>query len=229
MVGFDSTMLFTGRMDMTRCPFLPLVYAACAAAGRDYEREELIDEALQELPRAFVGDGAGGVDQPGLEREVGLAARDQHALRARGSGCRCCCAIAVPMAPGDAPVTAATLPVQEFWPQGRAPQSMRVLEHRRDRAAVLRRDEQDAVRRRDLGLEAGDRLRQVGFEVLVVDRQIVDLRKAEIRFRGPELRQRLRQLAVDGVAAVAADDDGDLEFCHGIVTFRYVVTNCYRG
>ena len=37
---------------------------------------------------------------------------------------RCCCASAVPIAPGEVPVTAASLAGPEFLPHGRAPQSM---------------------------------------------------------------------------------------------------------
>ena len=31
-------------------------------------------------------------------------------------------------------------------------------------------------------------------------------------------RERLRELAIDGVAAIAADDDGDLDLCHDSLT-----------
>ena len=37
---------------------------------------------------------------------------------------RCCCAIAVPMAPGEVPTTAEGLRVNEFFPYGRLAQSM---------------------------------------------------------------------------------------------------------
>ena len=48
--------------------------------------------------------------------------------------------------------------------------------------------------------------RQVALVVLVVERQIVDLHELELEAGRAELGQRLRELAVDGFAAVAADD-----------------------
>src|SRR5215204_6499181 len=43
---------------------------------------ELIEEALQECPRALVGDGAVVGDQALLEGYIGLAAHQENALRA---------------------------------------------------------------------------------------------------------------------------------------------------
>src|SRR5689334_22464506 len=40
---------------------------------------------------------------------------------------RCCWATAVPILPGDVPITADGLRVSEFWPQGRLAQSMAFL------------------------------------------------------------------------------------------------------
>jgi len=58
---------------------------------------------------------------------------------------------------------------------------------------------------------------------------VIDLDELEVELVGTELRQRLGELEVDGFAAVAAHDNGDLESGHGDVTFRYVVTGLYRG
>ena len=172
--------------------------------------------ACRNASRAFVGDGAVGVDQVRLELQYRLRRPQAERPARRGSARRCCCASAVPIAPGDVPVTAATLPVQEFWPQGRAPQSMAFLSTagiERLCSGVTNSTASAAAISR---LEADDARRQVGFVVLVVERQIVDLHEAGSRSSvAPELDQRLRQLAVDGFAAVAADDDGDLEFGHG--------------
>jgi len=99
-----------------------------------------------------------------------------------------------------------------------------VLEHGWDRAAVLGRHEHDAVGRCDLRLEADNARRKIAFVVLVVERQIVDLNELELQARGAELGQRLGELAVDGFAAVAADDQGYLELGHGHVTFCLLVT-----
>ena len=117
---------------------------------------------------------------------------------------KCCWAMAVEMAPPEVPMMAAGLPGQEVLPQGRAPQSMAFFEHGRDRAAVLGGDEQQGVGAVEFGLEAGDGGRHRLFVVLVVHRQVVDLDEFGLEGVGAELRQRLRQLAVDGFAPVAS-------------------------
>jgi hypothetical protein len=43
------------------------------------QRREPVDEALQEFPRGLVADRALGVDQVRLERDIGLAAEQDHA------------------------------------------------------------------------------------------------------------------------------------------------------
>src|SRR5262245_8297157 len=68
---------------------------------------------------------------------------------------RCCCAKALPIAPGEVPVMKVGLPVQEFLPHGRAPQSM----------AMFRSDNQDAVGAREFVLEAHHLGRKVAFIV----------------------------------------------------------------
>ena len=79
---------------------------------------------------------------------------------------------------------------------------------------MLGRDEQHRLGRSDLRLETDDALRQLAFEVLVIEGQVVDRDEMERQPAFSQPRQRLRELAVDGVAAIAADDDGDLDLCH---------------
>src|SRR6266571_5169921 len=73
----------------------------------------------------------------------------------------------------------------------------------------------------DVRLEPHDAAGQLAFEILAVEGQIVDGDEMEGRFVGPELRERVRELAIDGIAAIAADDDGDLDVCHGKLTLGY--------
>ena len=89
---------------------------------------------------------------------------------------------------------------------------------------MLGGDEQQGVGGFELGLEAGDRCRHRVLVVLVVHRQVVDLDEFGVEGVGTELRQRLRQLAVDGFAPVRADDDAELVLCHGNL-YLLVVTN----
>jgi hypothetical protein len=80
---------------------------------------------------------------------------------------------------------------------------------------VLGRDEQQPIGCGDLRLEAHDALRKFRFEVLVVERQIADRNELELGFVGAEPGERVRKLGVDGLPAIAADDDRDLDLCHG--------------
>ncbi|WP_420467754.1 hypothetical protein [Panacagrimonas sp.] len=54
----------------------------------------------------------------------------------------------------------------------------------------------------------------MGFEVAVVHRQIVDADPVELQIRRRQRDQGLGQLAIDGFAAIAADDDGDVLETH---------------
>ena len=93
---------------------------------------------------------------------------------------------------------------------------------------MLRGDEQQGVGAAKFGLEASDRRRHRVFVVLVVHRQVVDLDEFGLEGVGAEFGQRLRQLAVDGLAPVGADDDAELVLCHGN-PYLLVVTNEYQG
>ena len=90
----------------------------------------------------------------------------------------------------------------------------RVLEQGGNGAVVLGRHEQQPIGCDDLRLEAHDALRQFGLEILVIERQVADRNELELCPVGAEARQRMRELGVDGFAAIAADDDGDLDLCH---------------
>jgi hypothetical protein len=85
----------------------------------------------------------------------------------------------------------------------------RVLQHSRDRAVVLGRDEEDGVGGRDLLLECDRRRRRVGVVVLVVEGQLADLDDLERERRRRHGDQRLGELAVERALAKAADDDRD--------------------
>ena len=110
---------------------------------------------------------------------------------------------------------AAGLPGQEVLPQGRAPQSMAFF----STAGIERlcsgvtNSRASAASTSDLKRATLSRHRLL--VVLVVHRQVVDLDEFGVEIAGAEPDQRLRQLAVDGFAAVGADDDAELEFCHG--------------
>src|SRR4051812_5313958 len=67
-VGLDSMIFFTGRMDMFHLSEgARMDFKSCGRSRRGgeprHQRRELIEEALQEPPRAFVGDIVVGVDQ----------------------------------------------------------------------------------------------------------------------------------------------------------------------
>lgn len=55
---------------------------------------------------------------------------------------------------------------------------------------------------------------QGAFQVLIVHGQIVDLNEAGGQLAIGEPDQGPRQLAVDGMAAIAADDDSDIDLRH---------------
>jgi hypothetical protein len=80
---------------------------------------------------------------------------------------------------------------------------------------VFRSDDQDGVGAGEFALEAHHLRRQVAFEVLVEHRQIVDAREIRFEAAGAELGERMGELAVDRIAAVAADDDGEIGLGHG--------------
>ena len=80
---------------------------------------------------------------------------------------------------------------------------------------MLRGDDQDGVGAGELVLVAHDLSGQVAFEVLVEHRQIVDAREIRVEAAGAELGERMGELAVDRIAAVAADDDGEIGLGHG--------------
>ncbi len=89
---------------------------------------------------------------------------------------------------------------------------------------MLRGDEEDRVGALDLRLEAGDGGRDRLFLVLVVHGQVVDLDEFGLESVGPEAAKCLRQLAIDGFAAVGADDDSELVLGHGNLYLYSVVT-----
>ena len=101
------------------------------------------------------------------------------------------------------------MPRQTLWPYEREPWSIAFLSTNGIARVVFGRHEQEALRRADplLHVEHGRRLLRV--VVLVVERQLADRHVLEREVRRRELHDRVRQLAIVGVAPKAADDDGD--------------------
>jgi hypothetical protein len=85
---------------------------------------ELRPIVLEELPCRFVGDLPVLADEALLELDVRfdqfISGELQNARKLR----RCCCATAVPIFPGDVPITADGFRVNAFLPSGRLAQSM---------------------------------------------------------------------------------------------------------
>jgi hypothetical protein len=114
---------------------------------------------------------------------------------------RCCCASALPIAPGEVPVIKPGLPVQEFLPYGRAPIN-RVLQQRGNGAVVFRGNDQDSISFGEFAFEAHSLFRQVAFKVLIEHRQIVDADEAGVELISTELGKGASQFAVNRIAAV---------------------------
>jgi hypothetical protein len=81
---------------------------------------------------------------------------------------------------------------------------------------MFRGDDQHTVGARQLVFEAHDFRRQAAFVVLVVHRQVVDAGEGRVELAGAKPDQRLGQFAVDGIAAITADNHGDARQMPGI-------------
>ena len=79
---------------------------------------------------------------------------------------------------------------------------------------MLWRCEQQRIGRGDFRLEPDDALRHFAFKVLVIEGQIVERDEMEGQLFPCKLRDRLGELAVDGFAPVAADQNCDLDLWH---------------
>jgi len=99
---------------------------------------------------------------------------------------KCCCARALPMAPGEVPVMKAGLPDPCVLAPGACAPIDSVLESGGNGAVVFRRDDEHAVGARQLVLESHHFRRQVAFNVLVEHRQIVDAGECGFEFDGAE-------------------------------------------
>src|SRR5690606_8024448 len=168
-------MLFTGRMDMTVAfPWFPVVAARCprpahrvvalrGSNGRPVadlllrqaidQREEAVEEAAEKLAGRLVGELALLVQQLRLEQDVGFAAGQRDALRAEDLAQMLLGQRRADGAAGGAGDGRDLAGPAVLAPRPRAPVD-RILQDGGDRTAVLRRDEQDAVGRRDRRLEA---------------------------------------------------------------------------
>lgn len=94
-----------------------------------------------------------------------------------------------------------------------------ILEDAGDGAVVLGGDEDDALCGGDFGLHAQDAGGLLGVVVLVVEREVADFDDLEGEVGGGQRGEGLGKLAVDGILAQAADDDGDLGLTHGKGSF----------
>src|ERR1700732_1789668 len=90
----------------------------------------------------------------------------------------------------------------------------RVLEQSRNGAVVLWCYEQQRIRRGDFRLEMYDALRHLAFKDLVIEGQVVERDEMEGQLLPCKLCDRLGELAVDGYAPVAADQNRDLDLWH---------------
>src|SRR5438445_8955605 len=87
----------------------------------------------------------------------------------------------------------------------------RVLEAARDRAVVFRRDEQQRLRTVYALAERRPRCRRrIGFEILVIQRQVADLDNLACERCGCEFNHGFGDAAAISLLAQAADDDGDI-------------------
>ena len=91
----------------------------------------------------------------------------------------------------------------------------RVLEHAGNRAVVFGRDEEHARSGGDLAFETLHRLRLRRIVVLIIERQIVDLRLREGEFGRRQLCDGAGELAVVRISAKTADQNEDRECAHG--------------
>src|SRR5450759_3434414 len=127
---------------------------------------------------------------------------------------KCCCAMAVPVTPTEAPNTPAGLPRPSALAIGTRGVVDCVLEHAGDRAVVFGRNEQKALGALDFVLQPLDGLGLVRVVVLVVKRQVADLHLLERKLRGCQFYNGACQFAVERIVAKASDDNGDLVFTH---------------
>ncbi|MOA25608.1 hypothetical protein D3C78_1463460 [compost metagenome] len=89
-----------------------------------------------------------------------------------------------------------------------------VLEHSGNRAVVFGCHEQQRLGTGDLGAKVLDHIHLVAVRILVVQRQVVDGDFLELETFGCHALDRLRELAIEGILAQAADDDSDLVLAH---------------
>jgi hypothetical protein len=148
------------------------------------------------------------IDQTGLECDVGLASQEDHAqaghdraqmlLRQRGTD-------RTRRRAGD---ESRLVGPHALAVGARAPID-RIFQHGRNRAVVLRRDDQHAVRTGDLVLVAHDLGREISLEVLVEHGQVVDANEFGAEPAAAEPHKRLGEPAIDRLAPVGTDDHGD--------------------
>src|SRR5690349_10193970 len=71
------------------------------------------------------------------------------------------------------------------------------------------------------GFEPSNACRQRAFQIRIVHGQIVDPDERYRQLVRRKLGKRPGKLAIDGVASIASDDDGDIDLWHGLPHLSY--------
>jgi hypothetical protein len=127
---------------------------------------------------------------------------------------KCVCAMAAPSAPGDAPVMAAGFRSTSFDHTAGRPQSIAFLSKAGMERLCSGVTNSSASAAAISALNWDDALWHFAFKVLVIHGQIVERGEMEGQLLPCKLRDRLGELAGDGFAPVAADQNGDLDLWH---------------
>jgi hypothetical protein len=91
-----------------------------------------------------------------------------------------------------------------------------VLKDARERTIVFGGDEKQTLRGSDLSFQPFDRERLIGIIILIVEREVADLRMLEREFGRSKLRDRLGEPGVKGIVSQAAHDDCNVDLTHGL-------------
>ena len=130
---------------------------------------------------------------------------------------RLLCATAVPIEPGDVPITPDGFRANEFLPQGRLAQSIAFFRPPGIERLYSGRDEQHGVAVGDRFLERARHRRIVGVVILAVERQVAERDLLHLQLGWCQADERLGQLSIDRSFCKTADKIADVEFRHEIL------------
>ncbi|MNT36039.1 hypothetical protein D3C72_1720970 [compost metagenome] len=171
--------------------------------------QEPVHVALQERLRAFIVDRAVGIDQAILEVDERLwLAKHVHVQEGQAVAQVLLGHRRADLADGGADHRR-RLAGEGTVAVGARADVDRILQHAWHGTVVLGGNEQHGVGGAHLVLQARALRRVTGVEVLVIERQVADLHVLEARLVAGQLLQRVRQLAVAGLFAQAADENGN--------------------